>query len=51
MIGEKEWVPTKKITSVLTVLASLFTEVNDNALNKDAMDLYNKNKEDFKKKV
>mmetsp|Transcript_5178 Transcript_5178/g.765 ORF Transcript_5178/g.765 Transcript_5178/m.765 type:complete len:145 (+) Transcript_5178:49-483(+) len=51
MIGEKDWVPTKKVSGVIQVLLSIFSEVNDNVFNEEAHNLYKSDKAAYEKKV
>ncbi|KRW99913.1 Ubiquitin-conjugating enzyme/RWD-like protein [Pseudocohnilembus persalinus] len=51
MIGESDWVPTKKVSSVIAILKGFFNTVNENAVNQQAWDLYNKDKQKYEQTV
>lgn len=50
MLGEKEWVPTKQVKTVIEVIASMLAEPNiDSAINNDASKQYKENRPEFNK--
>jgi len=50
MLGEKDWVPTKQVKSIIEVIASMLAEPNnDAALNHEASKQYKENKAEFDK--
>lgn len=50
MLGEKEWVPTKQIRSVVDIIVSMLTSPNnDVSINHDAAKQYKENQAEFAK--
>ncbi|KAL4475203.1 hypothetical protein ABPG72_018860 [Tetrahymena utriculariae] len=52
MLGEKEWVPTKQVKTIIEIIASMLAEPNvDSAINNEAAKQYKTDPKEFEKKA